>query len=348
MAYIGTKMARDAYAPALGSTGADGDISPLQAVQIVINMLERPQPYMVWEMFGQSKPLDANTGDTLMFSRMKDLPLVTTGLPEGEDPAVRKLTRLDFPLKLTQLGDIVGFSDRVEDLGDKRVITAGEKVCGDCAGRSIEKLRTGMLESGTSVFWANGGARSAVNTPPTKATLSRIERYLDGRNARCITSYIAPGAGYESRPVPPCYICVHHTDLKQDIQGLDGFIPVQKYAQRSPWPNEYGSLGQIRFLTSTLLTPWTGASGGGAPGATVLSTDASHADVYPMYIFGEDAYAISAFKGVGAIQPSVFPANKKDKSDMLGLRGYIAWKAWAGARILNDDWFVRYEVACSK
>lgn len=345
MAFTGTPMAPGGYTTQAVSSGAYGDVTPLKQIQIAQNMLSRPQPYMLVEMFGRSETLQANTGDTIVISTMVPLAPVTAELTEGVTPASRKLTRRDVKLPLTDLGDVVEFSDRLEDLGDKRVISQGEAVCGECAGESVELLKIGRLGAGTSVYFANGSVRTAVNTGPTKTKFQAIERYFMRNKVKPITRFVPPALEYGSESCPASYIAWVHPDLKPVLEALDGFTKAKDYATPSKWENDIGTLGSIRFLTSTLMAPY--ADAGGDKG-TMISTTGVKADVYPIYIFGEEAYAHAAFKGAHAITPSIIPAEKKDKSDPLGQRGYIGWKTRSGACIVDDTRFVRYEVACSE
>ena len=41
------------------------------------------------------------------------------------------------------------------------------------------------------------------------------------------------------------------------------------------------------------------------------------------------------------------PVDKRDKDDPLGQRGYVGWRSYYVAKILQDLWLSRVEVACS-
>ena len=48
-----------------------------------------------------------------------------------------------------------------------------------------------------------------------------------------------------------------------------------------------------------------------------------------------------------AITPTVINPGTIDKSDPLGQRGFIGWKAYFNAVRLNETWMARLEVAAS-
>ena len=100
------------------------------------------------------------------------------------------------------------------------------------------------------------------------------------------------------------------------------------------------------FLYGCHIEPWQTA---GASGTTFLSggvevASAALADVYPLLVFGKDAYAIVPLQGANAVKPAVMNPGTPTKGDELGQRGFVSWKAWQATAILNDSWMARYEV----
>ncbi len=144
-------------------------------------------------------------------------------------------------------------------------------------------------------------------------------------------------------------MAVCHPDLESDIRNMTGFVPVASYGPHtSPFEGEIGSVEQVRYLTSTLCVPFTGATAGAAVGSTGLrSTDSSHIDVYPVLIFGRDAYGIVPLKGKSAMTPMVV-SPKAAPGDPLGQRGTVGWKLWTGTVILQDAFMARLEVGCTQ
>ena len=129
--------------------------------------------------------------------------------------------------------------------------------------------------------------------------------------------------------------------------GMAGFTPVAEYGSRKPvCPEEIGSVEDVRYVLSPELNPFTdaGASYNGS-GTAMVSTSGTSADVYPILYFGKEAFGTVPLKGAGAITPMVLNPGKPDKSDPLGQRGYVSWKTYFTAVILNQSWMARLEVA---
>ncbi len=60
----------------------------------------------------------------------------------------------------------------------------------------------------------------------------------------------------------------------------------------------------------------------------MASTSGTSADVYPILVFGENAYGTVPLRGMGSVEPSIIPVGQKTKDDPLGQRGYVGWKSW--------------------
>jgi N4-gp56 family major capsid protein len=67
-------------------------------------------------------------------------------------------------------------------------------------------------------------------------------------------------------------------------------------------------------------------------------------DVYPIVVIAKHAYGLVPLKGAKAITPSVLNPGTPSKSDPLGQIGYVGWKAYFAAKILNENWIARLEV----
>jgi N4-gp56 family major capsid protein len=139
-------------------------------------------------------------------------------------------------------------------------------------------------------------------------------------------------------------VALCHVDLKSDIRSLSGFIDVKDYGSVSAWESEIGACEDVRYLHSTIFSPY--ADGGGAKGA-MLSTSGTSADVYPIMYVGKDSYGLVALKGKYAITPMVVNPGIATDSDPLGQRGWVSWKTMQTAVILNDAWFGILETACT-
>lgn len=328
---------------------SDGGISPRTTVYAERQMLRWAKPIMILEKLGLSKPMPKNKSDTIKFRRPNIFTAATIPLMEGVTPSATQFSYTDVSATLKQYGMVVEITDKIEDLHEDPVLNDATVQAGENIGRTIEALNYAVVRAGTSVYYANGTVRTDVNTPVSINKLRGVVRYLMAQKAMKITKILSGSSDYATRPVEAAYVAVCHSDLASDIRNLAGFTPVAEYGSRQPiseW--EIGTVEDIRFLISADLAPFTDA-GGAKTGASglMVSTTGTSADVYPIMVFGQDAWGHVALRGQGAISPSIIPVNQKTKDDPLGQRGYVGWKTWHAALILNQTWMVRLEVAAT-
>ena len=124
---------------------------------------------------------------------------------------------------------------------------------------------------------------------------------------------------------------------------MTGFKVVADYGPHTtPFEGEIGSVEQVRYLTSTIIAPWTDS--GVAVGSTgLVSTSSVNVDVYPVLYFARDCYGIVPLKGKSSMTPMVVNP-KPAPGDPLAQRGTVGWKLWTASVILQDAWMARLEV----
>jgi N4-gp56 family major capsid protein len=322
---------------------AYGDISPRTAAYASRELLKRGMPYLVLEKFGQPKPIPLRSSKAVKFRRYEALDPTPAALTEGVTPAASSLTNTDVTATLVQYGDRIQLTDVIQDTHEDPVFMEAQDILGEQAAQMIETVRFNVLKAGTNVFYANGAARNAVNTAPTRTMQRRITRALKRQNARKVSRVVRSTPSFNTENVAPSYIGLCHPDLEGDIRNMSGFVPTENYGQLSPYESELGKVEDVRYITSTIFAPW--ADAGGAAGA-MLSTSGTLADVYPILYIARDAFGIVPLKGKQAITPMVVNPKPSD-SDPLGQRGHVAWKSMQTAVILNDLWMARAEVAAT-
>lgn len=344
--------------------GAFGDISPRTAAFVVKDLLDRAMPYLVFEKFGQAKPLPKNSTQTMKFRRYFLKSTFTGGFNHHEylkstnfDPTAHKLTEgvtpdgsflnsEDLSTTLYQYGDKVTITDVIMDTHEDNVLREAIDILGEQAALMLEKIRFQKLLAGTNVFRAGAANALVANRTDVVGTMTlelqrKIIRGLKRNLARPITSVVKSTAAYGTESIAPAYVAVCHPDLEPVIREIDGFVPAEKYGSLSPWETELGKVEDVRYVTSTVVESW--ADAGGDKGS-MISTTGTKADVYPVIFLAKDAYGITSLKGGNSITPMVVNPKPSD-SDPLAQRGHVAWKAWHGAVILNQAWMVRAEVA---
>lgn len=351
-----------------------GDISPAVAAWSVVRMLKRAMPYLQLEKFGQVYPLPTNSTTTAKFRRYFMtgatgaagsgsvsanffIPVATTPLVEGVTPSGSTFTNQDYTATISQYGDYLALTDVIEDVHTDAILQQMTEALGESAALTVETLRFNTLKAGTNVFYGDGAtagtaavSRVTVQSPITLKNQRAVTTALNRQNAKKITTVVDSSPDYNTKSVEASYMAVCHPDLETDLRSMTGFKVVADYGPHTtPFEGEIGSCEQVRYLTSTVIAPFTGTSGGGGASSlnTALRSSAnSKLDIYPILIFARDAYGIVPLKGKSSMTPMVVnpkPAN----GDPLGQRGSVGYKLYTTQVILQDAWMARLEVGAT-
>ena len=307
-------------------------------------MLAHAEPILCLSKFGMTKPMPKNKANVVKFRRPIPLAVATTPLTEGAPPTAKAMTYEDVTVTLSQYGDIVEITDVVHDLAEDPVLKDSAMMCGEQAAETIETLMWGVLQGGTNVFYANGTARNAVNTPITLNKQRAITRALKAERCKKITSMLSSSVKYGTEAVDAAFIAFAHTDLESDIRDLVGFVPTEKYGSMKALPYEIGKVEDVRYILTPVLSSIEDA--GGVENGMV-SAGGVNADIYPVVYAGKDAYGHVALKGANAMTPSIINPGTIDKSDPLGQKGIVGWKTYHKSFIANQAWMARLEVGAT-
>lgn len=323
-------------------TTAYGDINQRTALYAMVEMLSHAEPVLILSKFGLQKPMPMNKANNAKFRRPIPFPAATVPLVEGITPNAQKMAYEDVSVTMAQYGATVEVTDVIADMAEDSVLADASMLCGEQAGATVEQVIYGAVKAGTNVQYANGTARSSVNTVMTLSLQRKITKFLKAQKAKKITSILGGSANFGMLPVEASYIAVAHSDCESDIRNMAGFIPVASYGSKQPIvPEEVGCVEDVRYVLSPDLASF--ADAGGTKG-TMQSTSGTSADVYPVIFFGKEAYGLVPLKGMAAITPLVVNM-KPSASDPLAQRGYVSWKTFFAACRLNESWMERAEVA---
>lgn len=325
-----------------------GDINQRTAAWAATEILAHAEPSLVLSKMGMTKPMPKNKAESVKWRRPIPFDAATTPVVEGVTPTPQKMQYEDVTATLKQYGRPIEITDKIIDMAEDPVLQHASMLAGEQAASTIEQVLYGVLRGGTNVVYANGAARSAVNTPITVAKQRAVTRVLAAQKARKITRMLASGTGYGVSAIEAAYVAVAHTDLEHDIRQLTGFVPTAKYGTRQTISEyEIGSVDSVRYVLSPDLESFADAGGAFAgSGTSMVTTTGTSADVYPILYFGQDAFGAVPLKGSEAITPMVVMPKPTD-SDPMAQRGYVSWKTWFTAVILNEMWMARLEVAAT-
>lgn len=324
-----------------------GDITPRTAAYAVDKMLERAQPMLNMARFAVVTSVPKGRTKVVKWRRYARLAPTTTALREGVTPTINSLTSTDVTATLAQYGQVVGLSDTIMDTHEDPVLNEFSQSMGETAGQTLEAIIYSIIKAGTSITYSNGSTRAALNNVLSSTVARRSIRTLKQQDARPLTSMLNATDGVGTSPIPPSYICFCHPNVEMDLQNTtnfaSGYTRVQAYGTFKPMSDaEIGSFENIRFVSSTLYSPFANAATSGTLG-TNLSTGGTYSDVYASIVVGKEAYATVNLAGSGNGLSPVVVNPKPSDSDPLGQRGYVGFKMYATAAILNDAWMNRIE-----
>jgi len=325
------------------TTTAYGDISQRTAAYAAKTMLSHAEPVLILQKFGMTKPVPKNTANNVKFRRPVPFSAETTPLVEGVTPTAQQMSYEDVSATLYQYGKPIEITDQVADMSEDPVLKDAAMLAGEQAALTTEMVTYGAVKAGTSVFYANGSARTSVNTAISLNKQRAVTRSLKAQKAKKITSILDGNVNYNTTPIEAAYVAVAHTDLEADLRGLTGFTPVAEYGSRKPiCAEEIGSVEDVRYVLSPELSPFQ--AGGSATLNGMVADDSTNVDVYPVLFFGREAFGVVPLKGANSMTPMVINPGTPSKSDPLGQRGYVSWKCYHAAVILNQTWMARLEV----
>lgn len=331
-----------------------GDITNRTAAWACRELLKRGIPHLNIEKFGQVYVMPKNSTGVARFRRFEALDNTPTFLTEGVTPTGKKLTFTDVQCTLQQMGDGVQITDVVMDQNEDPVLTEAIDILGEQAPQMVELYRWGIIKAGTNVLWANqandtaSASRTDICAPITLPLIRKAVRALMRQNAKEITRIVRSTPSYGTLNVPKSFIALCHVDVKNDVEDLTGFKPVEDYGAIPPYENEFGAVAGVRFLTSTLYSALLDSGTGiahtpvGGAAFNLISNGGVNCDIYQTLILAQNAYGLVPLKGANALTPMVTNPKPSD-SDPWAQRGWVTWKSTQTAAILNDAWMIRLE-----
>lgn len=253
----------------------------------------------------------------------------------------------DVTTTISEYGAWVAFTDVIQDTHEDPILNEMSSLLSEQAAQVKEGLIWNVIRAGTSVIYSGAAtSRITVSAPVGESDLALAQRVLKNNLAKPITKMISASVNVATEPVAGGYIGFGHTNLEQDLRDLTGFVVREAYSSIAPlMEQEIGKFQDIRFILSPQFAPFYGAGEVGTGGGDVLATNGA-ADVFPIVIIGQDAFGVTALKGYESAAMAVKnPQMGSSYEDPLGQRGFMSWKMWFVATILNEAWMTRVECA---
>lgn len=325
-------------------------------------ILKHAVPVMCLGMSGDQKKMGKNQSDTVIYRRWLPKGGATTNsttinqwsvdanahiTSEGVTPTAETLVPQDITVQLQQYACLYAYSDKTADLYEDKIPDEMKIQVGERMGLVREMIDYGTLKGCTNKFYSGGTSRATVDEAISLNILRKVTRSIKGNRGKPVNKVLAGSGDYNTTPIESGYLVFVHTDAEHDIRDLPGFVPCSQYGQRKMvHEQEIGSVENFRFIVSPELAPIIDS--GAAVGSTgLLSTGSANIDVYPFIVIAADAWANVALRGMDSLDPIHIPADKKDKSDPLGQRGYLGSKFYSASFIQNDGFMAICEAGAS-
>ena len=311
-------------------------------------LLERSRPKLISMDFGQKRPLPAGSGLTIKFRKYNDLSRGPSSLvlTEGTIGNGEKMSITDILASVKQYGNFITISDVVMYTMDDPVLNEGTDLLSEQLTDTYDTLTFATLKAGTNVRGANsvdvsvnfGSLASAVASTDFDYCIRQLRR----NNADPFTEIIRPSTGVASFPIRPAYWAFVHPDVAKDLEAINGFISVERYAsQGGVHDAEIGSYKNIRFLMTTQC-PTTDAATNPAASTTWVpgTTNTNKALVYSTIIVAKDAYGLIDLDKA-SVTSIIKQSGPQDTSNPLNQYITVGWKMMYTSKILDDSKIIR-------
>ena len=181
-----------------------------------------------------------------------------------------------------------------------------------------------MLAATAGFINCVNGVNGDNPTEVTRTDVDTIVRTLLDNNAYTIMDNIEGENKFGTAPVRDAYFGLCSTKLTGSLDGVNGFIHKNQYpAPMNALRSEWGSIGNLRFLVSSI--------GSVTPNASNLG-----ANVYNIFCVGMEAYACIEQDGYSAqfiYRPPIYDGP-------LAMNSSVGYKFAEVPRITNDLWVI--------
>jgi N4-gp56 family major capsid protein len=206
-----------------------------------------------------------------------------------------------------------------------------DPVLNECAARlgvslrqTEDQLTRDMLAATAGFINCTGGVNGDNPTEITLQDCDTVTQTLLTNNAYTIMDNIEGENKFGTAPVRDAYFAMTSTKLTSDLNNVNTFTQKNQYpAPMNALRSEWGAVGNLRFLVSSL-------------GSVSPVASANGADVFNIFCVGMEAYACVEQDGYSAsfiYRPPIYDGP-------LALNASVGYKFAEVPRITNDLWII--------
>lgn len=232
------------------NTIGSNDLSPEMKTYYDMRLIDEAGPNLVYQQFGQKRPIPKGSGKTIEFRKFSKLPKATTPLTEGVTPAGQKLDVTTVTATLSQYGDYIAQSDVLELTALDNTILEATKLLGQQAGLTLDTVvRDIVVGDCTNVRYADSVNGSTVNAVTSRAGLSSTYCKM---TVDTIEKAATDLKAQNAPTINGSYVAILHPHVVYDLRRNAEWIDAHKYAQPDELYNgEVGQIAGVRIVETT-------------------------------------------------------------------------------------------------
>jgi N4-gp56 family major capsid protein len=196
---------------------------------------------------------EAHQGKNTRMSRWD--PLSTDGGyldGSGVDPAPEVPIRSDIDAEMEIYAKSIVINEQVDLFNNARTQTKFVSLLGQWMREKEDLLMRDLYASSPTYINATGGTNGDVPTNPARSDFNNVESVLLGNDAQTMMESLEASEFFGTAPVRDAFVCLAHTDLTKDLQGVSGVLLKANYPTQSGLKKEeYCSISRFRVFTSS-------------------------------------------------------------------------------------------------
>ena len=223
-----------------------GDLSKNDAFTIQKKMLPIAKRLLTFAKFAQKETKPQKQGLEIRHRRYERFPIVDSPIAEGVTPDFTSLEHTTLMHTLKQYGSYVNTTDVLLAASHDPVLNVISERQATQAGETLDFLSYKTFRAGTQVAYSGGTSRATTDTTIGLATagsqltaaptgsdglIQKAVRVLERNDAVKLRKKLRAAVGIATEPIRESFIGICHPDLRQDLEAITGFVPVEKYSE---------------------------------------------------------------------------------------------------------------------
>lgn len=292
------------------------------------------RPELYFDRFAEVEATNAtNPGATHTFTIFQDLAVASSELSETTDVTPVALSDSQVNVTMKEYGNAVVTTAKLRATSFINVDPVAANAVGYNAGISIDTVCRDVLQAGTNVVYATGGA-----TDPTSRTTINSDDTLSANDVRRVVAQLR---GANVPTIGGSYVGFIHPDVSYDFRSATDAAawrtPANYVDPSGIYNGEIGMFEGVRFMESSRAPLFANASDNSGSAGTI--------DVYGTLIMGRQALAKAVANAAGyGDQPTMVYG---EVVDVLKRFQPVGWKHFVGYGVFRQEALRRIESASS-